>query len=122
MEAVYLFGNCNFVKCYSHYTLDLLVQELVKEEFEEVRKHYSIDEFLEYHITFFESLAPYYLKSLITALEFEDVNQVIYLFNKKYQYENEEKLIIRPLNEDEIFSVFSKLDESKLQNMLLNIY
>lgn len=93
MDPVYLIGNCNFVECYGHYTLNLFVEEIIKEEFKEVQYHYSIDEILEYHLSFFESLEPYYIKYLITTLPVE---------NDKYQYEEDEIITIRPLIEDDI--------------------
>jgi glycogen synthase len=87
METIYVIHNENFTKVTAgKEELDIVVQELIEDEFKHNERHYNSEEFLEYHAAFYEKLAPIYIKSRVTALFEEDVQEVINQFNEHYDY------------------------------------
>lgn len=68
METIYVIHNENFTKVTAKEELDIVVQELIEDEFKHNERHYNSEEFLEYHAAFYEKLAPIYIKSRVTAL------------------------------------------------------
>lgn len=95
METIYAIYNENFAKFSEQYSLDIIVQQLIEEEFLHNERHYSSEEFLEYHAGFYEALAPIYIKAKVTQLDVEDIQDLINKFNEHYDYDSENQLHLK---------------------------
>ncbi|MBM6202868.1 hypothetical protein H6K86_12035 [Staphylococcus epidermidis] len=97
-ETIYVIYSQNFTQASDGYDLDILIQDLIKEEFQHNAEHYSIDEFMEYHADFYASLAPVYIKAKIQQLGYTDVKKTLNMFNEHFNYDEENKLNIAIYN------------------------
>lgn len=111
MEIIYAIYNENYTQVAEEYTLDIVVKNLIEEEFEHNERHYSSDEFMEYHANFYEKLAPFYIKAKVTQLNAEDLQQVIHEFNEHCDSDNQLHLKTYLVPENKTTHFVSMLNE-----------
>lgn len=93
--------NSGMIDCHEEYTLDLFVQDIIKKEYELINHHYSGGEFVEYHLDFFTSLAPHYLKARARAISDFEFYRVLDIFNEKYKDVPDEQFKVHEVKVDQ---------------------
>ena len=121
-ETIYVIYSQNFTQASDGYDLDILIQDLIKEEFQHNAEHYSIDEFMEYHADFYASLAPVYIKAKIQQLGYTDVKKTLNMFNEHFNYDEENKLNIAIYNfnsmaNDDLIKFINELGYEEFEKM-----
>lgn len=87
MTELYVIRNNRSGFCYIHeeYTIDIFVQDLVKDEMKEKSYHYSGEEYLEGSFNYLMDLAPYYIKAIGTTIEDFELKEILKIIHNHYK-------------------------------------
>ncbi|HDZ8777223.1 TPA: hypothetical protein RUV26_002416 [Staphylococcus aureus] len=91
-EKIYVVYSENFTKAFEEKDAAHQMEKMIKEEFDYNVKHHTTEEFNDYFMDLYISLAPIYIKSQIQNLNENDIQKVIFKFNDQFNYDEDNKL------------------------------
>lgn len=83
-ETIFVIYKENFTRATEKSKLNLLVLELIKEQYKYHQSHCTQEEFMNNHAKFYERLAPIYLKANTIELDVEDLKEFIRIYNDHF--------------------------------------
>lgn len=106
-DTIYIIYNENFTRATEKIKLNLLVLELIKEQYKYHQSYCTPDEFMNNHAKFYEKLAPIYLKANTIELNVEDLKDFIKIYNDHFTNDISLHLHLKEY----------KVDQEKLERM-----
>ncbi|WP_012818030.1 MULTISPECIES: hypothetical protein [Staphylococcus] len=106
-DTIYIIYNENFTRATEKIKLNLLVLELIKEQYKYHQSYCTPEEFMSNHAKFYEKLAPIYLKASTIELDVEDLKDFIKIYNDHFTNDASLHLHLKEY----------KVDQEKLERM-----
>jgi hypothetical protein len=83
-DTIYIIYKENFTRATEKSKLNLLVLELIKEQYKYHQSHCTQEEFMNNHAKFYKKLAPLYIKANTIELDVEDLKDFIRIYNDHF--------------------------------------